>query len=239
MKLFDTIKSYISLEEEDEDSLYEAEMRELERKERSKNVSRSESSRKSRRSSVEDFDDEEEDIKPASKRTPRSSFSERKYSERGKSSMEKESVRPQTANRRNYDSSRITPPRSPESTYSPKKNPYSVQRKLRSDDNIVKMHSDASEITILKLQTLADAQEVCDSLMEGRPIIVSFEDPRGPEAQRIMDFVSGCLYVMNGNLHTISDSIFLFSPKGVDVSGDYLNMMQNSGFGIPTFNKMM
>jgi cell division inhibitor SepF len=54
-----------------------------------------------------------------------------------------------------------------------------------------------------------------------------------------MDFISGCIYTLNGSLNTISDKIFLCSPEGVDVSGDYINMVKENSFGVPTFNKMI
>lgn len=234
MGFFDTIKNAMSLDDEDDDSLYEAEMRELERKEKNKAAK----SRRNSDSSDGYEDDEEEDT--AQKRASRSSFSDRRNSERGRrparSNAEKKT---DGSYRSSYESSRTAPPRSPESSYYGRK-PSSGAQRHGTGDNIVRMRRDsASDISILKLQSLSDAQEVCDNLVEGKPIIVSFEDPKGPEAQRIMDFISGCIYVLNGNLHTISDSIFLFSPKGVDVSGDYLNLMQNNGFGVPTFNKMI
>lgn len=234
MGFLDAIKNAISLDEDDDDSLYEAEMRELERKERSKNARKA-----SRAAETENDDDEEESA--YSRKSQRNSFSERKTSDSGKTAgqlAQEKRKNAASSYRKSSDSSRVMPPRSPETGYSAKRNNTSARRSSDTD-NVVKMRKDTSEISIIKVQSFADAQEVCDSLIDGRPIIVSFEDPRGAEAQRIMDFIAGCIYVINGNLHTISDSIFLFSPKGVDVSGDYLNMVQNNGFGIPTFNKMI
>lgn len=233
MGFLDVIKNAISLDEDDDDSLYEAEMKELERKERSK------STRNASRSAEDEDDDYDEESVPVRK-SQRASFSERK-NDSGKTAGQLAQEKRKSAvssYRKNSESSRVTPPRSPETGYSARRNNTPVRRSSDTD-NVVKMRKDTSEISIIKVQSFADAQEVCDSLIDGRPIIVSFEDPQSAEAQRIMDFIAGCIYVINGNLHTISDSIFLFSPKGVDVSGDYLNMVQNNGFGIPTFNKMI
>ena len=234
MGFFDKIKDYLSFDEEDDDSLYEAEMRELERKERAK-------SRRQIKEVEEDEDDYVEE-RTSTRRSPRtaSSVSDRRSSDTGKTAgqLAQERRRTGSANRRtSYESSRSTPPRSPEGSYTPRNNRMSTRRSVESS-NVVSMKRESSDISIIKVQSFSDAQEVCDNLIDGKPIIVSFDDPRSSEAQRIMDFIAGCIYVINGNLHTISDSIFLFSPNGVDVSGDYLNMVQNNGFGIPTFNKM-
>ncbi len=98
---------------------------------------------------------------------------------------------------------------------------------------------DSSEISIYNVKNFEDATLVCDKLVNGLPIIVSFDDPNSTTAQRVMDFLAGCIYTINGNLHTISDKIFLFSPEGVDVSGDYMNLVKENSFGVPTFNKMI
>lgn len=233
MGFFDKIKDYLSFDEDDDDSLYEAEMRELERKERAK-------SRRQVKEVEEDDDYTEE--RASSRRSSRtSSVSERRTSDSGKTAgqLAQERRRSSSTGRRTtYESSRSTPPRSPEGSYTPRNNRVASRRSNPESGNIVSMKRESSDISIIKVQSFSDAQEVCDNLIDGKPIIVSFDDPRSSEAQRIMDFIAGCIYVINGNLHTISDSIFLFSPNGVDVSGDYLNMVQNNGFGIPTFNKM-
>jgi FtsZ-interacting cell division protein YlmF len=98
---------------------------------------------------------------------------------------------------------------------------------------------DSSEISIYNVKNFEDATLVCDKLVSGLPIIVSFDDPNSPNSQRVMDFIAGCIYTLNGSLHTVSDRIFLFSPEGVDVSGDYINMVKENSFGVPTFNKMI
>ena len=38
------------------------------------------------------------------------------------------------------------------------------------------------------------------------------------DAQRIMDFISGCIYAINGKYHQISKYIFIFTPENVDIS---------------------
>ena len=60
--------------------------------------------------------------------------------------------------------------------------------------------------------------------MDGQPVVVNLEGIDIMEAQRIMDFVSRY--------------IFVFSPKNIDISGDYIkNMAEGDGFNIPTLNK--
>ena len=96
---------------------------------------------------------------------------------------------------------------------------------------------DALGVTILKPQSFEDAREICDNLIDGNPIIVNLEGFDTDRSQRLMDFVSGCVYAIGANLHQISSYIFIISPADVDVTGDYNALMRRDGFGVPTFNK--
>ncbi len=93
------------------------------------------------------------------------------------------------------------------------------------------------EVSISKPNTIEDAQDISDMLMAGKPIIVNLEGLDLGMAQRIMDFVSGCVYTLDGKLLQISGYIFILSPRDVDVSGDYLALLKQDGFGVPTFSR--
>ena len=93
------------------------------------------------------------------------------------------------------------------------------------------------EVCIMKPTSFSDAQDICDMLMKGQAAVVNLEGFDPVEAQRIMDFVSGCIYTMNGRFHQISRYIFIFSPESVDISGDYQDFLNEGNFGVPTINK--
>ena len=56
------------------------------------------------------------------------------------------------------------------------------------------------------------------------------------DAQRIMDFISGCIYAINGKYHQIAKYIFIFSPENVDISGDSLSFDGHTAT-MPTINR--
>ncbi|ROR29153.1 cell division inhibitor SepF [Mobilisporobacter senegalensis] len=93
------------------------------------------------------------------------------------------------------------------------------------------------EVCIMKPTSFDDSQDICDVLLNGRAAVVNLEGFDPGEAQRIMDFISGAVYAISGKLHQISKYIFIFSPDNVDISGDYLDLVPEEGFGVPTINK--
>lgn len=92
------------------------------------------------------------------------------------------------------------------------------------------------EVCIMKPTSFEDSQVICDMLLTGRATVINLEGFDDKLAQRTMDFISGSVYAINGKLHRISSCIFIVSPDTVDISGDYLDLIQESGFEPPTFH---
>ena len=42
-------------------------------------------------------------------------------------------------------------------------------------------------------------------------------------ARRVVDFLTGCAYALDGKVNKIAQSTYLFSPHSMDVSGDLEN----------------
>ncbi|NLK28971.1 MAG: cell division protein SepF [Clostridiales bacterium] len=100
----------------------------------------------------------------------------------------------------------------------------------------IRTTSKGLEVCIMKPTSFEDSQEICDMLLSGRATVINLEGFDDKLAQRTMDFVSGSVYAINGKLHRISNCIFIVSPDTVDISGDYLDLIQENGFEPPTFH---
>jgi len=97
--------------------------------------------------------------------------------------------------------------------------------------------SRALEVSIMKPTRFDDSQDICDMLVDERATVVNLEGIDLALAQRIMDFISGAVYSLNGKIHQISNLIFIISPENVDISGDYLSYVEQNGFEVPKLNQ--
>ena len=108
---------------------------------------------------------------------------------------------------------------------------------LNSKPKVVPMNNRSMmEVNIIKPTTFEDSQTICNMLLSGRPVVVNLEGFDPDDAQRIMDFISGCIYSIKGQYHQISKYIFIFTPENIDISGDSLSIDGNMA-KMPTINR--
>ena len=85
----------------------------------------------------------------------------------------------------------------------------------------------AMEVSMIKPTSIEDAREICDYLLAGKAVVLNMEGIHTEIAQRIIDFTSGSCFAISGNLQKISNYIFIITPASVDISGDFLSLMDS------------
>lgn len=79
---------------------------------------------------------------------------------------------------------------------------------------------ESENVRVIKPQTFNEAQVVADCLKEGQTIVVNLEGIETSEAQRIIDFIGGASFAVDGSLKAISNKIFIVAPGNIEVTGD-------------------
>lgn len=85
------------------------------------------------------------------------------------------------------------------------------------------------EVTMFRPSSVEESRLVVDSLKEGKTVVLNLEEVRTAIAQRIVDFICGAAYDMEGNLQSISESIFIVTPPNVGLSGEFVDLLGTSG----------
>ena len=76
-------------------------------------------------------------------------------------------------------------------------------------------------VVVYDPKTPDDVQKLIDYLKRKEPAIINLDDISEATAQRILDFVAGAIYALNGSIHRIATNIFVLSPEGVDITIPY------------------
>lgn len=70
-------------------------------------------------------------------------------------------------------------------------------------------------------RTADDVQTLIDFLKTRESAIINLDNVDEDVSQRVLDFVSGAIYALNGSVHRVSGNIFLLSPEGVGITNSY------------------
>ena len=91
----------------------------------------------------------------------------------------------------------------------------------RKGAQVISIHSQKQmKVVIMEPKSFDEAQNIADQLKNRRPVIVNLEAAERTLAKRIVDFVCGTAYALNGSMQKVGNGIFLFVPNNVDIAGE-------------------
>ena len=76
------------------------------------------------------------------------------------------------------------------------------------------------EVILFRPVNFNDASKVADDLRARKVVVVNLENVDKAMARRVVDFLSGCAYSIDGSVKKIAQSAYLFCPSHLVVSGD-------------------
>ena len=78
----------------------------------------------------------------------------------------------------------------------------------------------AVKMVISQPTTFEQSEEICGFLKEKKSVIVNLEYVNKDVARRIVDFISGGVYALDGHIQKISNSIFLVAPVNYEITNE-------------------
>lgn len=100
--------------------------------------------------------------------------------------------------------------------------------KKSSPGKVVNIHSSGQfKVVVVQPESFNDAQDICDHLKNKKPIVINLEGLEKDLAQRIIDFLSGSVYALDGSIQKVSSEIFIVAPYNVDIMGDFKGEVSN------------
>ncbi len=80
------------------------------------------------------------------------------------------------------------------------------------------------EVVLFRPVTFNDDSKAADDLRSKRAVIVNMENVDKAMARRVVDFLSGCAYAVDGKVKKVAQSTYLFCPHNMEVLGDLENL---------------
>lgn len=94
--------------------------------------------------------------------------------------------------------------------------------------NVVSLQSvqKPSKVILLEPRAYAESTEIADHLKNHRAVVVNLQRIDTEQGRQIVDFLSGAVYTLDGDIQKIGSCIFLCTPDNVEVTGNISELIQ-------------
>lgn len=110
--------------------------------------------------------------------------------------------------------------------------PAASEDSIRSISNVVSIHANKTmKVVVCEPESFDEVQLLSDHLKNRKQVILNFENTPKDLSRRILDFLFGATYALEGNSQQLGHDIFIFTPSNVEIARDARSIMRKHGFG--------
>jgi len=97
------------------------------------------------------------------------------------------------------------------------------------EGKVVSLGAAQSQVVLVKPERFETAAEIADQLRAQRPVLINLETTPKDVTRRLVDFLSGVAYALDGKVKKIAANTYIITPSNVDLVGDLMDELENSG----------
>lgn len=111
----------------------------------------------------------------------------------------------------------------------PKERKFNTAPKETAATNLVSIQNmqKSSKVILIEPRVYAEAQDISEHLKNKKAVIVNLQRIDKEQGIRIIDFLSGTVYALGGDIQRIGTDIFLCAPDSVEVAGSISDYYYN------------
>lgn len=94
---------------------------------------------------------------------------------------------------------------------------------------VVNMAPSQPQMVLVRPEKFDEVSNIADHINAKHTVVLNLEAAGSELSRRIIDFVAGAAYANHGHLEVVASNIYIVAPYYVDVSGDILNNLEDSG----------
>ena len=92
---------------------------------------------------------------------------------------------------------------------------YSLSKKEMKNDDL----KNGNKMILVEPRAYSESQQIADYLKNRNSVVVNLKRVTSDQAKRIIDFLTGCIYAIGGDLQKLGNGIYLCTPNNVSVQG--------------------
>ncbi len=94
-----------------------------------------------------------------------------------------------------------------------------IEDESYEEEASVSKKSSSNKMVLVEPRAYSESQQIADHLKKRNSVVVNLKRVTNDQARRIIDFLSGALYAIGGDIQKLGNGIYLCTPKNVDVEG--------------------
>ena len=103
-------------------------------------------------------------------------------------------------------------------------------RRSPSDSKVVNINTTTQmQVVLVKPDRFDNVSEIAEHLRSRHAVVLNLEATNKDIVRRLVDFLSGCAYALDGKIKKIAISTYIITPYNVDIVGDLIDELENSG----------
>ena len=84
------------------------------------------------------------------------------------------------------------------------------------------------QVVLVKPERFDQVSEIADRLRDKQSVVLNLESTNKDVARRLVDFLSGCAYALDGKIRKVAISTYLVTPYNVEVLGENVDELETS-----------
>ncbi|MBQ7039928.1 MAG: cell division protein SepF [Clostridia bacterium] len=85
------------------------------------------------------------------------------------------------------------------------------------------------KVVVLNIHKFEEVLDIADHLKAKKPVVINMESVDAGCARRVIDFLSGVVYAIEGGIQKVSKGIMLVTPYTVEIMGDFEDELRSKG----------
>lgn len=85
------------------------------------------------------------------------------------------------------------------------------------------------QVVLVKPDRFDQVSEIADHLRDKKAVVLNLESTNKDVSRRLVDFLSGCAYALDGKIKKVAISTYLITPYNVGVIGDLVEELESNG----------
>lgn len=103
-------------------------------------------------------------------------------------------------------------------------------RPKKNRGQVVSLHAQRQvRVVVMEPATFEGVQAIADNLKNRRPVIINLEHAEPDLAKRVVDFIMGATYALNGSIQKVGKGIFLSVPSNIEIDGELGEQLDEKG----------